>query len=227
VGRPNAGKSSLFNRLLERERAIVTATPGTTRDTVSERVAICGIPVELIDTAGLREATEEAERLGIARSREAMAEADLTLLVIDATTESSPEDLAIAFEHRGSGRPLLIALNKSDLVPAGADTPQASAIPTSATTGLGLEDLRTAIVEAIGAAPNAEPGTLTSLRQHTSVQAAIAGLESARAAVESAIPHEVLILDLYEALRGLDALTGATTTEDILQLVFSTFCIGK
>jgi tRNA modification GTPase len=237
VGRPNAGKSSLFNRLLERERAIVTASPGTTRDTVSERVAIRGIPVELIDTAGLRDATDEAERLGIARSRQAMAEADLTLLVLDASAESSADDQAIVAEHQTTGRPLLIALNKSDLL----DPPMEPGAPsklrfggfpdanirTSATTGLGLEDLRTAIVAAVGATPTAEPGTLTSLRQHTSVQAAIAGLEAAHAAVQAAIPHEMLLLDLYEALRGLDALTGATTTDDILHLVFSTFCIGK
>ena len=116
VGRPNAGKSSLFNRLVERERAIVTAAPGTTRDTVSERVSMEGIPVELIDTAGLREGTDEAERLGIARSREAMAEADVVLLVVDATVGISREDRAVIEQGAPGGSSVLVAWNKCDLV---------------------------------------------------------------------------------------------------------------
>jgi tRNA modification GTPase len=118
VGRPNAGKSSLFNRLVECERAIVTAAPGTTRDTVSERVSMEGIPVELIDTAGLRnrEGIDEAERLGIARSREAMAEADVVLLVVDATVGISPEDRAVLEQGASGGSSVLVAWNKSDLV---------------------------------------------------------------------------------------------------------------
>jgi tRNA modification GTPase len=116
VGRPNAGKSSLFNRLVERERAIVTAAPGTTRDTVSERVSMEGIPVELIDTAGLREGTDEAERMGVARSREAMAEADVVLLVVDATAGISQEDRAVLEQGASGGSSVLVAWNKSDLV---------------------------------------------------------------------------------------------------------------
>ena len=116
VGRPNAGKSSLFNRLVERERAIVTAAPGTTRDTVTERVSMEGIPVELIDTAGLREGADEAERLGIARSREAMAEADVVLLVVDATVGISREDRAVIEQGASGGSSVLVARNKSDLV---------------------------------------------------------------------------------------------------------------
>lgn len=226
VGRPNAGKSSLFNRLVERERAIVTARPGTTRDTVSERVSLGGIPVELIDTAGLREAEDEAERLGIARSREAMAEADLVLLVVDATAGVSGEDAAVVEEHREGGRPLLVVWNKWDLV--GEGEVGAGGIRTSAVTGEGVEELRRAIVQAVGAGlVGNESGMLTSLRQHQAVQAGIAGAERARAAVEVGIPHEMVLLDMYEGLRGLDALTGATTTEDVLRVVFSRFCIGK
>ena len=116
VGRPNAGKSSLFNRLVERERAIVTAAPGTTRDTVTERVSMEGIPVELIDTAGLREGSDEAERLGVARSREAMAEADVVLLVVDATVGISREDRAVIEQGASGGSSVLVAWNKSDLV---------------------------------------------------------------------------------------------------------------
>src|SRR6201995_2101947 len=115
VGRPNVGKSSIFNRLVERDRAIVTATPGTTRDLVTERVSLDGIPVELIDTAGLREATDEAESIGIAKSRETMAEADVALLVLDATAPFHHEDEAAIASL--ATRPFLLILNKQDLAP--------------------------------------------------------------------------------------------------------------
>jgi len=228
VGRPNAGKSSLFNRLVERDRAIVTAAPGTTRDLVTERVAIDGIPVELVDTAGLREAGDEAERIGIAKSREAMAEADLVLLVLDSTAAPSDEDTAVL--AAAEGRDLIVAANKSDLVPAVTVPPlQAPTISTSAVTGQGIAELRTAIVQAVAGESRGlrESAMLTNVRQHQAVQQALRGLEAAHAAVASGIPHEMLLLDLYEALRGLDALTGVTTTEDVLRLIFSTFCIGK
>jgi tRNA modification GTPase len=238
VGRPNAGKSSLFNRLVERERAIVTAAPGTTRDTVSERVAMAGIPVELIDTAGLREATDEAERMGIARSREAMAEADVVVLVVDAT-------VGIGEEERGvmEGFGVIVVWNKWDLVGEGKADPSAalrddkqkalrddkqSSVRTSAVTGEGIAELRAAIVAAVGGGGGVrEAGMLTNLRQHQAVSAAVSGLDAGMAAVRAGIPHEMVLLDLYEALRGLDALTGVTTSEDVLQLIFSKFCIGK
>src|SRR5581483_3646091 len=121
VGRPNVGKSSLFNRLVERERAIVTPTPGTTRDTVSERISLDGIPLELVDTAGLREAHDVAEQLGIARSREALADAALVLVVLDATQPLNEEERDVLAAVRG--RPALIALNKSDLL-QGSKGPQ-------------------------------------------------------------------------------------------------------
>ena len=224
VGRPNAGKSSLFNRLVERDRAIVTANPGTTRDLVTERVAIDGIPVDLIDTAGLRESADEAERMGIAKSHEAMADADVVLLVVDAVVGISAEDHAVL--QRGA----LVAWNKNDLV--GDDRGsgfEVRGVRTSAVTGEGLAELRTAIVAAVAgdAGGVREAGMLTNLRQHQAVAQALRGLDSARAAVEAAIPHEMVMLDLYDALRGLDALTGATTSEDVLRLIFSKFCIGK
>jgi tRNA modification GTPase len=247
VGRPNAGKSSLFNRLVERERAIVTAMPGTTRDLVTERVSIAGIPVELVDTAGLREATDEAERLGIAKSREAMAEADVVVLVVDSTVGVTGDDRAVV-EAQG-GRAVIVAWNKNDLVGgesgrAELDNPPFAGsakdgppdfeagptlVGTSAVTGEGLGQLRAAIVAAVAcdAGGVREVGMLTNLRQHQAVQAAVRGLDAARAAVDAGIPHEMVLLDLYEALRGLDALTGVTTNEDVLRLIFSKFCIGK
>jgi tRNA modification GTPase len=241
VGRPNAGKSSLFNRLVERERAIVTAAPGTTRDTVTEHVSMEGIPVELIDTAGLREGTDEAERLGIARSREAMAEADVVLLVVDTTAGISDDDCAVLQQAHASGNAVLVAWNKSDLVEgiavdvqtyiseARCGAPNLMVVRTSALTGDGIDDLRAAIVAAVAGAEGGlrEAAMLTNLRQHQSVEQALRGLDAAHLAAAAGIPHEMLLLDLYEALQGLDALTGVTTSEDVLGLIFSRFCIGK
>ena len=240
VGRPNAGKSSLFNRLVERERAIVTAAPGTTRDTVTERVSMGGIPVELIDTAGLREGADEAERMGVARTREAMADADVVLLVVDATVGISREDRAVIELGASGGSSVLVAWNKSDLVEevrgsrfevresASSDC-AVQTISTSALTGEGIEELRAAIVAAVAGGEGGlrEAAMLTNLRQHQAVEQALGGLAAARLAVDAAIPHEMLLLDLYESLRGLDTLTGATTSEDVLRLIFSRFCIGK
>jgi tRNA modification GTPase len=227
VGRPNAGKSSLFNRLIERDRAIVTAAPGTTRDLVTERVSLEGIPLELVDTAGLRDATDEAETIGIAKSREAMAEADIVLLVLDATAPLHPEDEAAIAAH--TTRPLLIACNKHDLAP-GVSLPQMRhpVIQTSALTGIGIAQVRRALLALIASdAPSRETALLTNIRQQQAVSASLLGLGRAREAVAAAIPHEMILLDLYEALEALDGLTGATTNDDILQLIFSTFCIGK
>ncbi|MFP5206197.1 MAG: tRNA uridine-5-carboxymethylaminomethyl(34) synthesis GTPase MnmE [Acidobacteriota bacterium] len=233
VGRPNAGKSSLFNRLVERERAIVTATPGTTRDLVTERISMDGIPIELVDTAGLREGLEEAEQIGIARSREALADAALVLVVLDATQPLNEEEecLLTAVE----GRPAIVAINKADLVPANAEKKldrQALqsgriALATSALTGDGIATLREQIVAMATGGAASEPGLLTNLRQHQAITAAREALRDAARANANAIPHEMILLDLYRSLWALDSLTGQTTPDDILNLIFSTFCIGK
>jgi tRNA modification GTPase len=228
VGRPNAGKSSLFNRLVERERAIVTATPGTTRDLVTERIALDGIPIELVDTAGLREGLEEAELMGIERSREALADAALVMIVLDATQALNEEEhrLLAAVE----GRPAVVAINKSDLAtvhnPA-KELHSLAVISTSAVTGEGITALREKIVALATGGAAAEPGMLTSVRQHQAVIAAISAVGDAARANQNAIPHEMILLDLYRALWALDSLTGQTTTDDVLHLIFSTFCIGK
>ena len=225
----------------------MTAEPGTTRDTVGERLSIGGIPVELIDTAGLREAASEVERIGIARSREALAEAGLVLVVLDslelAQTAAAGEVLhreEQALLRGARSRPLLVALNKRDLATAPealhaakeavhALAPAAHVLETSALTGEGIAELRAAMERLLrgegAAAPEAAP--LTNLRQHTAVAAAHTAIRAAEAAVEHAVPHEMILLDLYTALRELDALTGATTSDDVLALIFSTFCIGK
>jgi tRNA modification GTPase len=233
VGRPNAGKSSLFNRLVERDRAIVTATPGTTRDLISERIALNGIPIELVDTAGLRETAEEIEQLGIARTREALADAALVLIVLDATQPLNDEERRLLRAVRG--RPAIAARNKCDLsIAAGntseqiaAENPAIAVMPTSALTGEGIEALKKRIIALATGGAAAEPGMATSLRHQQAIIGALAALADASAANASAIPHEMILLDLYRALAALDSLTGQTTTDDVLNLIFSTFCIGK
>lgn len=227
VGRPNVGKSSLFNRLLERERAIVTPLPGTTRDTVEEAIAIGGIPLRLIDTAGLRLAHEapadEAEALGIVRSREALADADLVVMVLDASAPISDEETALL--ESLDGRPHLLVRNKADLLNGNAS---AQGLLTSALTGDGLGDLRGGILRLLQAeGGSATEGVLNSLRQQEAVKAALDAVGAAEAANDSGIPHEFLLADLHGALRALDTLTGQTTSDDILNRIFSTFCIGK
>ncbi len=240
VGRPNVGKSSLFNRLVERERAIVTASPGTTRDLVSETVALGGIPVKLVDTAGIRPSEDEAESIGIRKSREALADADLVLVVLDASQVETAEDAGLI--SQAAQRPAIIVANKSDLLtekrdaisttPAAPSHDQQKSLPrvrTSAITGDGIAELRAEILRHVAdeTGANAEAGFLTNVRHQGLVRDSLSALQAAADAVTASVPHEMLLMDLYNALRPLDAITGATTTDDILNLIFSTFCIGK
>lgn len=226
VGRPNVGKSSLFNRLVERERAIVTAQPGTTRDLVTETVAIGGLPVRHVDTAGLRDALDEAESIGIRKSIEALADADLVLVVLDASAALSAADRELLADV--AERAAIVVANKADLA---ADFSWSGALPlvkTSALTGEGIAELRAAILHAVRATGAGDGGALvTNLRQQQQVQAARGALAAASLSAHNKVPHEMILLDLYGALRALDELTGATTVEDILNRIFSTFCIGK
>jgi len=229
VGRPNVGKSSLFNRLVERERAIVTAQPGTTRDLVSETVAIGGVPVRLVDTAGIRRALDEAESIGIRKSMEALADADLVLVVLDASQAISEEDGELL--RQVEGRTAIVVENKSDLKSSQCSvlSSQMTTVPTSAVTGDGISELRSEILKIVGGepGPQVESGFLTNVRHEKLVNDAIAGLSAAEGGVSAHVPHEMLLLDLYNALRSLDEITGATTKDDILNLIFGTFCIGK
>ena len=247
VGRPNVGKSSLFNRLVARERAIVTATPGTTRDLVSETVAIGGIPIRLVDTAGIRQALDEAEAIGIRKSMEALADADLVLIVLDASQPVGAEDQELL--RHTEGRAAIVVGNKCDLegsrqwleingqwsegsgqwsVVSGQSKAPAFVL-ASALTGAGIAELRGEILHHIGGETGGqvEAGFLTNVRHQGLVKDSLAALDAATGAVAAKVPHEMLLLDLYNALRPLDAVTGATTTDDILNLIFSTFCIGK
>ena len=229
VGRPNVGKSSLFNCLVERERAIVTATPGTTRDLVSETVAIGGIPVKLVDTAGIRRALDEAESIGIQKSMEALADADIVLIVLDASQPLESEDRELLAQVEA--RTAIAVQNKVDLDGSSLSRlhVQLPVVRTSAITGAGIPELRSEILRHIAGdhIPQAETGFLTNIRHQCLVQGSMNALENAIQAVGNRFPHEMLLLDLYNALRPLDEITGATTTDDILNLIFSTFCIGK
>jgi tRNA modification GTPase len=235
VGRPNAGKSSLFNRLVERERAIVTAMPGTTRDLVTERISLGGIPVELVDTAGLRETEDEAESHGIARTESAMADADLVLLLLDAAATVDAEGLLWLPEEDArllaslEGRSPIVVLNKIDLArPSDVSGISDEVAEVSALTGEGVAALRTRLLERVrGSANDAEGGMLTSLRHYEALAGCTEALGRSRVALAGQVPHEMLLLDLYAALQQLDQLTGATTADDILNRIFSSFCIGK
>jgi tRNA modification GTPase len=202
----------------------VTEIPGTTRDLVSETASIGGIPVKLCDTAGIRETRERVESLGIERSYQAMADADLTLVVVDLAQPFTEEDERLI--ARAGGRALVVG-NKSDLARGTGHRP--ALVCVSALTGEGIAGLRDAILEAV--APKGvfeqETGFITSLRHEQLLRESVAYLEKASGAVRSSTPHEMLLLDLYAALRPIDAITGATTADDILNRIFSTFCIGK
>ncbi len=220
-----SAKSSLFNRLVERERAIVTATPGTTRDLVTETVAIGGIPVKLIDTAGIRRALDEAESIGIRKSLETIADADLVLVVRDSSQPVTPEDEELLKPI--AGRPSILVENKCDLMASNLNLSEPSeplpllekAFPSYETKSFATLEVNLGI--------QAETGFLTNVRHQSRVRESMAALETAQSAVANKIPHEMLLLDLYNALRPLDEITGATTNDDILNLIFSTFLYRK
>ncbi len=234
VGRPNVGKSSLFNRLVEHERAIVTAMPGTTRDLVTETVSIGGIPVRLVDTAGIRDALDEAESIGVRKSLEALADADIVLVVLDASHPVSDaaarrgdtELVSLVTQRLG-----IVVQNKIDAIATAPLVPDGGlpVVMTSALTGQGIDHLRAKILQLAGGdgASQPESGFLTNVRHQKLVQDSIAALDAATVAVTRKTPHEMLLMDLYGALRPLDEITGATTADDILNLIFSSFCIGK
>lgn len=244
LGRPNVGKSSLFNRLLASERAIVTASPGTTRDAIAESVDLDGIPLRLVDTAGLREGESEAEALGIARSWQAAADAETVLVVFDGSLPLQPEDQQIL--HRLAAWPQAMpVLNKADLPLAlcpealgaawraagggveGGAAGQMQIMAVSARTGAGLGELRNQIRQR--ALPDLADNSdfLTNARHAAQLSDFRAALARAGTALQAGLPHEALLVDLHGALRELDAITGATTTEDILGVIFSRFCVGK
>jgi tRNA modification GTPase len=184
----------------------------------------------MIDTAGIRNAIDEAEEIGIRKSYEALADADLVLLVTDHTSaENRVQELRL-FDLT-SGRKRILVRNKIDLQDPTTHPPlsydSVPQVSTSAISGSGIEELRKKIVLEIGGASQPERGFLTNLRQRKLIEESMCALEPAQQAVHNRIPHEMLLMDLYSSLRPLDSITGETTTDDILSLIFSSFCIGK
>ena len=222
VGSPNVGKSSLFNRLSEQDRAIVTDIPGTTRDTLTHSIDVGGIPVLLIDTAGLRETDDSIETLGIARTLKAINDSDLVLNVVDGSLPREP------LAHREDTESSILVLNKCDL-PLGFDyTEESDAVKVSAVTGKGLDDLRAAILKRVNQHHGLQEGLLiTNVRHHDLLRGATHEIDSAVMLMKDRVTEELILVPLHNALRYLDQITGETTTEDILTEVFATFCVGK
>lgn len=238
VGRPNVGKSSLFNALLGSDRAIVTDIAGTTRDQLHERFVVDGIPISLIDTAGLRDTEDTVEKIGVERARRTMADADLVVVMLDASDEITPEDLAIIDSVNGLA--YLVAINKIDKEPSwdldrliAADDHRLTElrerlVPISALTGDGLDDLRHAIVRPFGVEDTSAQGFLvTDARHHDLLRRAGDEISESLTSLDARMSEEIVLIGLHNALRYLGEITGETTTEDMLTRIFSTFCIGK
>jgi len=232
VGRPNVGKSSVFNRLIGTDRAIVTELPGTTRDALYESTSIGGVPVRLIDTAGIRETSDVVESLGITRSRTAIADADITLLVLDASAPLTENDQQLLGDVPPSRR--LVAANKIDL-PGLLDGEalhrivKSDVLYISAVTGEGFGELIEAILAHLSGDEVVERDDImiTDARQHTALMHAIAWLNEARDLMIQRELEEIILLKLHSALQSLGEITGETLTDDLLGQIFSTFCIGK
>ncbi|HJU56218.1 MAG TPA: tRNA uridine-5-carboxymethylaminomethyl(34) synthesis GTPase MnmE [Pyrinomonadaceae bacterium] len=231
VGRPNAGKSSIFNALLSSDRAIVTDVPGTTRDTLNEVLNISGVPVLLTDTAGVRVSADKLEQLGIERTRRAITDADVVVVILDGSQPPTTEDREV-LAHAREGR-YLIALNKSDLPAFSPDRFQevldgARPVTVSALSGAGLDTLRAAIMEPFASYESFEASfVVTNARHFDLLRRAADSVRSSEALLIEQASEEIVLVGLYDALRYLGEITGETTPEDVLTQIFSTFCIGK
>ncbi len=251
VGRPNVGKSSLLNALLGVERAIVTAIPGTTRDTVEERASIAGVALHLVDTAGLTPTDDPIERIGVERSRAAAASADLLLFVVDGSVPLSELDMRAAGElaaldadaliadgaatdGRHEQRPVLLAVNKADLARVVSDAdasalwPGARIVPTSAVTDGGTRELAERIAAlALGGDVRAGDALVASARHRDALRRAQEHLRAAAETLAAQTPLDFVSIDLRAALESLGEITGETATADLLDRIFAEFCIGK
>jgi len=234
VGLPNVGKSSLLNTLLQEERALVTAIPGTTRDTIEEYLDIQGVPVRIVDTAGIRQGADEVEKMGIERARKQIDQADLVLFMIDAKRGIQKEDKEL-FETI-SHKPLLLILNKSDLAPQkpetmrlGQEDEKLPCIQISAKQQDGIEELKNAIFKAVvgGKEQWQEEGCAPNMRHKASLSRARDAAIRLGQGLEIKNTSDLLAIDLQDCLEELDAIVGITTTEDVLDVIFEQFCLGK
>lgn len=232
VGRPNAGKSSLLNAMLGWERAIVTDIPGTTRDTVEERCELGGVPLRLIDTAGLRDTADPVEKLGVERSRRAMEEAGLILAVVDMSADLTEEDREMLRVVSELGKPWIFVAAKKDLVKSsrsvgliGGDIPS---VEVSALTGEGLDELGKAVAALFPKDEAVSYGQLlTNARQAEAAGRAREAVHRAREALQAGFTPDALLTDVEEALAALGELTGQSVREDVTDRIFSKFCVGK
>jgi tRNA modification GTPase len=234
VGKPNVGKSSLLNALLREQRAIVTAVPGTTRDLIEENLSIQGIPLRLVDTAGIRTAADEVERIGIGRSDGAIQTADLILFVLDNTTGITDEDREIA--RRIGPKECLILLNKIDILRRQISyhevrtiLPGRTVMQISALTGEGVSDLEAKIADTVfrGRLPAENMAVMTNIRHIHAVETALAHVREIIGGVAKNVPIDLLAIDIRAAWESLGKITGSTVTENILDEIFTKFCIGK
>jgi tRNA modification GTPase len=225
IGRPNVGKSSLFNALLGHDRAIVTDIAGTTRDQLHEKFTIGNIPISLIDTAGLRETSDTVESIGVERSKQTMADADLVIVLLDGSEELTEEDNEILVSTAELNR--LIAVNKLDIRHS-SFVIRHSFVNISAKTGEGLDELQRKIVEPFSVQETDTQGFLVSdARHHDLLLRSKVELENSISLLEQRFSEEIILIGLHNAMRYLGQITGETTTEDMLTRIFSTFCIGK
>jgi tRNA modification GTPase len=227
VGRPNVGKSSLFNALLGQERAIVTEIAGTTRDQIREKFTINDIPISLIDTAGLRETSDIVESIGVERSKSAMVDADLVVVLLDGSEDLTSEDEKIISQVIELNH--IIVINKSDL-PQSIVTPadKSKMVRVSAKTGGGLENLKRAIVEPFDSQDIDNTGFLISDARHNDLLLrAKSEIETSVRLIDEKMSEEIILIGLHNAMLFFGQVTGETTTEDMLTRIFSTFCIGK
>ncbi len=225
VGRPNVGKSSLLNLLSQRERAIVTDLPGTTRDLLESELVLDGVPLTLLDTAGIRPTSDPVERLGIARSQAALASADVVLLLFDLGEGWSSADQELK-DQVPEGVPLLVAGNKRDRLPAGAPLTPAE-VALCALTGEGRQELATALLERCGAVGLQGLEVALNGRQRELAAAAAAALDRSLEAASEGLPTDFWTIDLREAIGRLGEITGEEVSEAVLERVFARFCIGK
>lgn len=228
VGRPNVGKSSLLNAWSKSDRAIVTDLPGTTRDVVESQLVVSGIPVQVLDTAGIRQTADTVEKIGVERSLVSAQKADLVLLTIDAETGWTNEDGEIYAQVQQ--RPLILVINKIDLVASPPPIPEnlQKVVYTAAAQSYGIEALESAIVQTVQAGVhNADIDLAINQRQAAALTRAKIALEQVQNAIAEQLPLDFWTIDLRSCIQALGEITGEEVTESVLDRIFSRFCIGK